>query len=144
MRRSGVVIWMLVFLAILLLFPSVSLADNTNAIPGAGMQMVDIVFETTAPYYQPQVAIVSAGVPVRWSNPTASPHSIRHNGCLTDEGCAFSSIAVLPNDSFVVAPLPPGRYSYHCELHPIMRGILLVVESQARPEGEISVAESGR
>ena len=144
MRRSGVVIWMLVFLAILLLFPSVSLADNTNAIPGAGMPMVDIVFETTAPYYQPQVAIVSAGVPVRWSNPTASPHSIRHDGCLTDEGCAFSSIAVLPNDSFVVAPLPPGRYSYHCELHPIMRGILLVVESQARSEGEISVAESGR
>ncbi len=144
MRRSGVVIWLLVVLAILLLVPSVSLANNNNADPGVGMPTVDIVFESTEPYYQPQVAIVSVGVPVRWSNPTASPHSIRHDGCLTDEPCAFRSIAVLPDDSFVVAPLPPGRYSYHCELHPIMRGTLLVVESQARPEGEISVVESAR
>ena len=132
---------MLVMLSILL-FPSVSLANNV--VPGAVMQAVDISFEATAPYYQPQVAIVSAGVPVRWSNPTASPHSILHDGCLTDKPCAFHSIAVMPDDSFVVAPLPPGRYSYHCELHPIMRGTLIVVESRARSEGEIPIVEPGR
>lgn len=38
----------------------------------------------------------------------------------------------------MIAPLPPGKYSYHCELHPIMRGTLIVIESQARSEGAIS------
>jgi plastocyanin len=141
MKRLDVVNGILVVLSILL-FPAVSLANN--AVPGAGMPMVEISFESTAPYYLPQVAIASAGVPVRWSNSTPSPHSIQHDGCLTDESCAFSSIAVLPDDSFVIAPLPPGRYYYHCELHPIMRGTLIVVESQTRPEENISVVESGR
>ena len=141
MKCPDIMNGMLVMLSILL-FPSVSLANNV--VPGAGMPTVDISFEATAPYYQPQVAIVSAGVPVRWSNPTASPHSILHDGCLTDEFCAFHSIAVMPDDSFVVAPLPPGRYSYHCELHPIMRGTLIVVESRARSEGEIPIVEPGR
>jgi plastocyanin len=87
---------------------------------------VEIIFETSAPYYEPQLAVVSAGSPVRWVNPTASPHSVRHDDCLTDAMCAFQSIAVPPNSSFSIAPLPPGRYGYHCELHPIMRGVLIV------------------
>ena len=141
MKRVHVVPWLVVVLASLL-FLSVSMANN--AVPVVGTPMAHISFESTAPYYQPQVAFVSVGVPVRWSNSTASPHSILHDGCLTEDPCAFRSIAVPPDDSFVVAPLPPGRYHYHCELHPIMRGTLIVVESQARPEGEISVVESGR
>jgi plastocyanin len=87
---------------------------------------VEITFETSAPYYEPQLAVVSAGSPVRWVNPTASPHSVRHDDCLTDAMCAFQSIAVPPDSSFSIAPLPPGRYGYHCELHPIMRGVLIV------------------
>lgn len=43
-----------------------------------------------------------------------------------------------PKDSFVIAPLAPGKYSYHCELHPIMRGSPIVIESQARSEGATS------
>ncbi len=104
----------------------------------------EITFETSAPYYQPEVAVVSSGVPVRWLNPTASPHSIRHDGCLTDGMCAFRSLAVLPEDSFMIAPLPPGKYSYHCELHPIMRGTLIVIESQMQSEGALSAVESAR
>lgn len=96
--------------------------------------MADIAFEMSAPYYQPQLAIVAAGMPVRWSNGTASPHSIRHDGCLTDGLCAFNSVFVPPDNSFAIAPLPPGRYPYHCELHPIMRGTLVVIES---PQGTI-------
>jgi hypothetical protein len=38
----------------------------------------------------------------------------------------------------MIAPLPPGKYSYHCELHPIMRGTFIVIESQARSKGAIS------
>jgi plastocyanin len=105
---------------------------------------VEITFETTSPYYQPQVAVVPAGTPVRWVNATGSQHSVRHDGCLTDEACAFQSIAVPPDSSFLIAPLPPGRYGYHCELHPIMRGTLVVVDPLTRSEGVISTMEPSR
>ncbi len=89
---------------------------------------VDITFESTAPYYEPGIAVVPAGTPVRWINHTASPHSVQHDGCLAGESCAFQSVAVPPDSSLLIAPLPPGRYTYHCELHPIMRGTLVVVD----------------
>jgi plastocyanin len=105
---------------------------------------VEIMFETTSPYYQPQVAVAPAGIPVRWVNATGSQHSVRHDGCLTDEACAFQSIAVPPDSSFLIAPLPPGRYGYHCELHPIMRGTLVVVDTLTRSDGMISAVEPNR
>jgi plastocyanin len=102
----------------------------TSAMTGiSSANPVEITFETSAPYYEPQLALVSAGSPVRWVNPTASPHSVRHDDCLTNDTCAFQSIAVPPDSSFSIAPLPPGRYGYHCELHPIMRGVLIVRDS---------------
>ncbi len=110
----------------------------------AAADPAEIAFETTSPYYQPPVAVVSAGTPVRWVNITGSPHSVRHDGCLTDETCAFQSIAVPPDSSFLIAPLPPGRYAYHCELHPIMRGTLVVVDPLARGDGMISALEPTR
>jgi plastocyanin len=127
------------FVVLLLLLPFEVVANTATTVDG--MQTADISFEATAPYYEPHIAVVSAGVPVRWSNSTASPHSIRHDGCLTDEGpCVFRSITVPPDNSFVIAPLPPGRYSYHCELHPVMRGTLVVVDSQtvSNPIGSLS------
>lgn len=103
---------------------------------------VEITFESTSPYYLPRVAIVPAGTPVRWVNTTGSPHSVRHDGCLTDEACAFQSIAVPPDSSFFIAPLPPGRYAYHCELHPVMTGTLVVVAPSARHDGTRSSVEN--
>ena len=120
--------------AVLLLCSGMSLSTcAVAAISSAGP--VEIMFETGAPYYQPQLAVVSAGTPVRWVNPTASPHSVRHDDCLTDGMCAFQSIAVPPDSSFSIAPLPPGRYDYHCELHPIMRGVLIVRDPGAEAAG---------
>jgi len=118
----------MLFVVLMVVLPSAAVGAALND----DMPTAEIVFEATAPYYEPALAVVSAGIPVRWSNSTASPHSIRHDGCLTDDGpCVFQSIAVPPDNSFVIAPLPPGRYSYHCELHPVMRGTLIVIESRS-------------
>ena len=110
----------------------------------ASTDPIVITFESTSPYYQPPVAVVSAGAPVRWVNTTGSPHSVRHDGCLTEEPCAFQSIMVPPDSSFFIAPLPPGRYGYHCELHPIMRGTLVVVDPLTRGDGMMSALEQAR
>ncbi len=95
---------------------------------GAGSVQSPILLENWPPYYQPSIATVSANTPVEWINQTPSPHSIRHDGCLNDIVCLFDSGAVAPDKSYTLTGLPPGRYSYHCELHPIMRGVLMVVD----------------
>ena len=120
------------------LFCSCVLLFGGTAASAAPADPVEITFESTSPYYQPRVAIVPAGTSVRWVNTTGSPHSVRHDGCLTDETCAFQSIAVPPDSSFFIAPLPPGRYAYHCELHPIMTGTLVVVDPSAMHDGKRS------
>ena len=101
----------------------------------ASNPIIDIAFQSTAPYYEPPVAVVPMGMPIRWVNATASFHSVRHDGCIDEEPCPFQSIAIPPDSSFVVAPLPPGRYAYHCELHPIMRGTLLVLDPSSKDAG---------
>jgi plastocyanin len=112
---------------ILVLVWSPAASASGAELPERSLPAVTISLETVAPYYEPFVAVVPPGVPIRWVNPTASPHSIRHDGCLGDESCAFHSMTLPPDSSFMIAPLPPGRYTYHCELHPIMRGILVVL-----------------
>ncbi|WP_447968657.1 cupredoxin domain-containing protein [Nitrospira sp. M1] len=95
---------------------------------------VTIHMESWAPYYRPFEATIQSGTPIHWNNPTGSSHSVRHDGC--DEGgpCLFDSGAVPPNGSFSIPSLAPGHYPYHCELHPIMQGQLIVagpIESNA-------------
>ena len=99
----------------------------------AQISPVEITFESGSPYYLPRTAVVPAGVPVRWVNQTGSHHSVRHDGCVGEATCAFQSIAVPPDSNFAIAPLAPGRYAYHCELHPIMRGTLVVVDADQPP-----------
>src|SRR5919106_946457 len=93
---------------------------------------VEITMGNWAPYYQPSSAVMVSGTSVRWTNPTASPHTIRHDGCLSEGPCAFDSGPVFPDNSFSLPPLAPGLYPYHCELHPVMRGMLIVDAPETR------------
>ena len=87
-----------------------------------------ITIESGSPYYLPASAKVPVGASIRWDNPTGSPHTITHDGCLEDGGCMFDSGQVQPNGSYAIPSLPPGRYPYHCRLHPIMRAVLIVID----------------
>jgi len=100
-----------------------------TAVPAAAsVAPFAIILDSWSPYYQPAIAIVAAGTPIEWMNPTASPHTIRHDGCVTGEECAFDSGPVAPDQVYRLPDVPPGRYAYHCELHPLMRGVLLIIE----------------
>src|SRR5262245_12985655 len=90
-----------------------------------------IIIDSGSPYFVPKSATVSSGAPIRWDNPTPTEHTITHTGCLEDgAACAFDSGIVLPNDSFTVPGLAPGRYPYICRLHPIMHGVITVTDDQ--------------
>ena len=87
---------------------------------------VVIKMESWAPYYRPFEAEIQLQTTIQWNNPTASTHTVRHDGCAEKGPCLFDSGAVPPNGSYTIQGLAPGRYPYHCELHPIMRGELVV------------------
>ncbi len=88
-----------------------------------------IQMESWSPYFAPVAATVTAGSTIRWENPTGSHHTITHDECRGTGACAFDSGAIGPDGVFELAGLPPGLYPYHCTLHPIMRGTLVVVDA---------------
>lgn len=106
-----------------------------GALPGAATPPhFKITIESGAPYFSPPVAMVTAGTPIRWDNPTASEHTVTHDDCVVNGACAFDSSTMLPNAHYTVPGLPPGRYPYHCRIHPVMRGVLTVTGSAVPPQ----------
>jgi plastocyanin len=93
-----------------------------------------IIIDSGSPYFVPKLATVSTGAPIRWENPTPTEHTITHLGCLEDgNDCAFDSGIVLPNGSFTLPGLVPGRYPYLCRIHPIMHGVITVTDTATFP-----------
>jgi len=94
---------------------------------GQAVQKVSVItMENWPSYYRPSTVHVLPHAPIRWVNDTASPHSVLHDGCFTEKECAFRSGPVFPGQSYALSGLLPGRYPYHCEIHPIMRGEIIV------------------
>ncbi|MDH5741702.1 MAG: hypothetical protein OEY77_15385 [Nitrospira sp.] len=93
-----------------------------------------IMMEDGSPYYVPIAPTVVSHTPIRWDNPTPTHHTVTHSGC-AEEGssCLFDSGAVPPGSSYSVLGLPAGQYTYHCRIHPIMRGQLIVTDSPSSP-----------
>jgi plastocyanin len=93
-----------------------------------------IIMESGSPYFVPKSATVSTGAPIRWENPTPSEHTATHVGCLEDgERCAFDTGVVLPNNTYTLPGLAPGRYPYVCRIHPIMHGVIIVTDPATTP-----------
>ena len=88
-----------------------------------------ITIETFFPYYSPTLLQIGLDTTITWENPTSNLHTITHDACKTNEKCAFDSGPIGPQQTFTVQKLPAGSYPYHCSLHPIMRGVLVVEEA---------------
>jgi plastocyanin len=122
----GHILWVFLTLALLLFFMG---AGESSSLP------FSITLDTWSPYYQPAVAVIPSHTPIQWFNPTASPHSVQHDGCLGAGQCLFDSGPIAADGRYTLPGLPAGRYSYHCELHPIMRGVLVVGHQTATKSG---------
>ncbi|MCZ6801892.1 MAG: hypothetical protein O7F12_15530 [Nitrospirae bacterium] len=93
-----------------------------------------IAMDFEAPFYSPPTAQLNSGQPVQWYNRSGTPHTITHDGCERGRRCAFESGAILPRGQFSVPSLAPGRYPYHCSIHPFMRGLLVVSKPSLSPQ----------
>lgn len=105
-----------------------------GSIASAAPTTLRITIGTFFPHYSPKLVRIETGTPISWVNQTSTLPSITHDGCTTGGRCAFDSGPIGSNQTFRIDHLPPGYYPYHCSFHPIMRGVLVVLESDLSSE----------
>lgn len=70
--------------------------------------------------FAPKELTVKAGSTVAWTNKDDTPHTVT-----SDDG-AFASPVMDTDQSFQFTFQKPGRFAYHCKLHPTMTGVVVV------------------
>jgi plastocyanin len=70
--------------------------------------------------YAPETITVRRGATVRWVNEDDDPHTV------TSDRDAFASPGMDKREDFTFSFDAPGRYPYHCALHPMMTGTVVV------------------
>jgi plastocyanin len=70
--------------------------------------------------FTPATITVAAGTKVTWTNHDDIPHTV------TSTTGAFDSKAIDTDASFSFIFNTPGTYPYYCEIHPHMRGQVIV------------------
>ena len=86
----------------------------------------NIHIQTEPPFFSPNSLAVTSGTSLIWKNYTHEAHSIVSDDCGRLSGCSFDSGIIRPEERFSLPFLQPGRYPYHCGLHPFMRGLRTV------------------
>src|SRR3954468_5747528 len=81
--------------------------------------------------FSPSALTIAPGTTVTWVNEDESPHTI------ADNGKAFRSAALDTNDRFSYTFGQPGEFLYHCTMHPMMVG-KIVVKPVVTPGGSSS------
>jgi plastocyanin len=110
-------------LGILLLFAVSCSKDSGSSItppPVGGTASVSIV--STSAGFSPASLTVSSGTVVTWTNNDASTtHTVTSN-----DGTSFNSGGLANGMSFSYTANAPGKFAYHCSIHPSMVGTLIV------------------
>ncbi|HNP60791.1 MAG TPA: cupredoxin domain-containing protein [Nitrospirales bacterium] len=114
---------------VLLLFPV-----STQPILWASSPQIDI--QSAPPFFSPNHLMIRLDTALTWKNNTGEAHSIVADDCQSRSRCSFDSGVIRPENQYVLTRLAPGRYPYHCGLHPFMRG-LLTVQTTASPSSDI-------
>lgn len=73
--------------------------------------------------FNPGQASVSKDTAVVWLNGDATPHTI-----VSDDGVAIKSSEIKQGESFAFTFTKTGTFSYHCSIHPDMKGTIIVTE----------------
>jgi plastocyanin len=88
-------------------------------------------------FFDPPDAAVEPGTTITWTNNGARPHTVT-----ADDG-SFDSGVLNPGDSYTVAFDGQGIVTYHCTIHPEMRGSVTVGGGGGTaPPAEQSASES--
>ncbi len=108
--------------------PSSPVASATSAAPSSAAQTSQappaspVATITINSFAFGQPLTVKAGQDVKVVNEDAAPHTVT-----ADDGTSFNaSAAASGGTGSFTAPKKPGRYAFHCTVHPMMHGTLIV------------------
>jgi plastocyanin len=73
--------------------------------------------------FSPDVLTIRTGNTVIWTNQDSVPHQIASD---PGSSVSFSSDPLSNGVSYQVTFTAPGTYSYHCAIHPSMKGTIVV------------------
>jgi plastocyanin len=115
MRKS------LVFTAVLALLSAMSYLGATSSSAGEGLSPGSAVQVKIEGYsFKPATIGVPVGTTITWKNLDDDPHTVTAN-----DG-SFNSKGLAQGDSWSRKFDKPGRYTYHCAIHPVMQGVVIV------------------
>jgi len=115
----------------------ITVDDGSQGFSTVRIEAVDPALEGESLRFEPPVVTVAAGATLLFANVGGKPHT------LTADDGSFDTGVVTPgaeggrfagtNATFTIAT--PGRYNFHCEIHPtVMKGTITVVgEARAGP-----------
>lgn len=105
----------------------------------AATSVHQIRIEQLPPFFSPNSMSVVSGTTIRWVNVTNEIHTIIADECSTGSTCRLNSGVIKPHASYDLSRLPPGRYAYHCGLHPFMRGMIAVLRPKTHSTNPTSI-----
>ncbi|MDD2254793.1 MAG: cupredoxin family copper-binding protein [Methanoculleus sp.] len=73
--------------------------------------------------FDPSTITVKTGTAVTWTNQDSAPHIVVSD---TGSPAAFSSESLSNGASYKFTFTQPGTYTYHCSIHPSMKGTIIV------------------
>ncbi len=71
--------------------------------------------------FNPSTINIKVGTKVTWTNNDTAPHTVT-----SDSGSLLNSQTLSPGQSYSVTFTNPGSTSYHCSIHPMMHGTIVV------------------
>jgi plastocyanin len=96
--------------------PPATAAPTTSAGGGNTVVIKNFAFD-------PSQLTVKTGTVVKWTNQDGAPHTIVSD---TGSPAAFSSDSLSSGASYTFTFTQPGTYTYHCSIHPSMKGTIMV------------------
>jgi plastocyanin len=91
--------------------------SSSNGATNAGTHTVEIQGFA----FHPATITVAPGTKVKVTNRDATTHTLTAMGGTFETGPLNGGASAL-----ITAPLSPGTYAYHCNIHPFMHGVLQV------------------
>ena len=94
--------------------------SGTASAPEAASSRSDSTITISDFKFAPRTRNVRHGAHIRVTNRDSAPHTVT-----ADDGRSFDSGTVTTRNSATIRVARAGRFSYHCTIHPFMKGELV-------------------
>jgi|1185.fasta_scaffold2043133_1 plastocyanin len=94
-------------------------SDSASAKPASGASGSSVTISDFK--FAPASQTVKSGAKVAVTNEDSAPHS-----ATADDGHSFDTGTLDQGSSQTISVTKPGRYAYHCTIHPYMKGTIVV------------------